>query len=356
MNRKPLPIVLAVAALALASAAARSQDAAPRRSVTYAMHTMGTYAHVILVTADSAADAPRAAVAQAELARLDSLMSNWTTTSEVARINRTAGHEPVVVQPEVATVVDSSLQLWRETDGAFDITVEPLVRAWGFLGGPRRVPSEAEARAAWAKVGAQRVHYRRATRTLRFDSDSVRIDLGGIAKGYAVDAAARALERAGVTDALVDLTGNMFAIGHPAGADHWRIGIRDPRDRVPYFARIALRPGEGISTSGKYEQFVAQDGKTYGHIMDPRTGRPAEGLISVTVISRSGYLCDEWDTPLFVLGPRAARQKAKQRTDFAVVLVEPGSGGVDTVWVESSIADRFALEPGAESMFRVVVF
>jgi FAD:protein FMN transferase len=356
MNRVRILATLAVLALALLPAAAGSQGAPARRSVTYAMRTMGTYAHVVVVTADSAADAPRARAAQSVLARVDSLMSNWTTTSEVARANRTAGHGTIVLEPEVATVVDSSLSLWRESDGAFDITVEPLVRAWGFLGGPRRVPSEAEASAAFRRVGSQRVHYARASRSLHFDNDSVRIDLGGIAKGYAVDRAAAALANAGITDALVDLTGNMFALGSPAGSDHWRIGIRDPRDRMAYFARLALRSGEGISTSGKYEQFVAQDGRTYGHIMDPRTGRPADGLISVTVISRSAFTCDAWDTPLFVLGPDAARRKAKEHTDFAVVLVAPGRDGIDTVWVESSIADRFTLEPEAAPLVRVIVF
>jgi thiamine biosynthesis lipoprotein len=347
---------LALAALVLLPARAAFGDAPVRRSVTYAMRTMGTYAHVLVVTADSAADAPRAAAAQSVLAHVDSLMSNWTTTSEVARVNRTAGREATVLQPEVATVVDSSLQLWRESDGAFDITVEPLVRAWGFLGGPRRVPSNEEARAAFRRVGSQRVHYDRRTRMLKFDNDSVRIDLGGIAKGYAVERAAAALAATGVRDALVDLTGNMAALGSPAGADHWRIGIRDPRDRMAYFARIALRAGEAISTSGKYEQFVARDGKTYGHIMDPRTGRPAEGLISVTLVSNSAFLCDAWDTPLFVLGSDKARLKAKLHSDFAAVLVEPGANGVDTVWVESSLADRFSLEPGAAALFRVVVF
>jgi thiamine biosynthesis lipoprotein len=193
-------------------------------------------------------------------------------------------------------------------------------------------------------------------RTIAFDDEETRIDLGGIAKGYAVDVAARALQDAGVTDALVDLTGNMKAIGTPPDADRWRIGIRDPRDRMPYFARISLLPGEAISTSGKYEQFVAKDGRTYGHIMDPRTGHPAEGLISVTVISRSAFTCDAWDTPLFVLGAATACRKAKAHTDFAAVMVSPGAAGVDTVWVESSLADRFALEPEAAAKFRVVVF
>jgi len=343
-----------VASLAAPAARARADSTGaalrPRRSVVFPTRTMGTYANIIIVTDDSAAVAPAARRAEAELWRLDSLMSNWTTTSEVARINALAGHQDVVVEPEVASVIDTSLEVWGESDHTFDITVEPLVRAWGFLGGPRRVPTDEEAAAAARKVGAQRVHYQRGSRTIRFDSDSVKIDLGGIAKGYAVECARRVLESAGIHDALVDLTGNMAALGTPAGFDHWRIGIRDPRDRVPYFAQVKLFPGEGISTSGKYEQFVAKDGKTYGHIMDPRTGRPAEGLISVTLISKSAYTCDTWDTPLFVLGLNAAKAKALEHSDFAAILVEPGADR-DTVWVEKSLLDRFQLETAARDLF-----
>ncbi|MBK7369697.1 MAG: FAD:protein FMN transferase [Candidatus Eisenbacteria bacterium] len=166
-----------------------------------------------------------------------------TTTSEVARANRLAGHEDVALDPEVATVVDSSLQLWRESDGAFDITVEPLIRAWGFLGGPRRVPTTEAAAAAARRVGAQHVHYARATRTLRFDSDSIRIDLGGIAKGYAVENAAGALRDAGVRNALVDLTGNMAALGTPAGGRP--LGHRSARSArsCPVLRKVAARPG-----------------------------------------------------------------------------------------------------------------
>lgn len=327
-----------------------------RRSVVYPTRTMGTYANVILVTADSVASLPLAKRAHVVLARVDSLMSNWTTTSEVARVNRVAATGPTVVQPEVAKVVDVSLRLWRESDGAFDITVEPLVRLWGFLGGPRRVPSEDEMRAAFLRVGAQRVHFDSQAGTIRFENDGVKIDLGGIAKGYAVDVASESLATAGVTNALVDLTGNMRALGSPAGADHWRIGIRDPRDRTPYFARLSLFGGQGVSTSGKYEQFVAQNGKTYGHILDPRTGRPAEGLISVTVVAANAFDADAWDTPLFVLGSAAARRKAKARDDIAVVLVAPGTSGVDTVWVESALKDRFVLEPSAARLFHIEFF
>ena len=337
-----------VAALALAAGPAP-------RSVTYPGRTMGTYVNVTLVTADSSAAAPLAAQALGVFRRVDSLMSNWTTTSEVARLNREAAAGPVIVHPEVAPVLEFALELYPLSDGTFDITVEPLVRAWGFLGGRPHVPSDSAAAEAFRRVGAGQVHFDTATRTLRFDNPGVRIDLGGIAKGWAVDVAAETLRAHGVQDALVDLTGNMVAMGHPANAPAWRIGVRDPRDRVPYFARVTLS-GEAISTSGKYEQFVAADGRTYGHIMDPRTGRPAEGLVSVTLVSKSAFTCDAWDTPLFVLGAARAKELAVAHPEFDAILVEPGAGGVDTVWVESTLRERFVLEPSAAAFLRVRYF
>ncbi len=352
-----------LAALALVAAPSLPRDGShasadpsgSRRAVTFSMRTMGTYANVTLVTDDSAAVAPIAHIAQSVLARVDSLMSNWTTTSEVARLNRECAAGPVHVHPEVARVIATALDVWRGSEGTFDITVEPLVRAWGFIGGPPHVPPDSVARAASRLVGAQQLRFDPVAGTLQFERPGVKIDLGGIAKGYAVDVAAESLRAHGVHDALVDLTGNMFALGHPPTAPGWRIGIRDPRDRLPYFARIQLS-GEGISTSGKYEQFVAADGKTYGHIMDPRTGRPAEGLLSVTLITPSAFTCDSWDTPMFVLGAEKAKALARRHSDFGAVLVTPGSAGIDTAWVESSLKNRFTLEPAARSMFRVVYF
>ena len=252
-------------------------------------------------------------------------------------------------------MIAEALAVTRLSDGAEDITVEPLVRLWGFLGGEPHVPAEADVRESFRRVGSDKLRYDPAARTLQFRARGVQIDLGGIAKGYAVDRAAQRLLDAGVRDALVDVSGNMRALGAPPGAPAWRIGIRDPRDRMPYFARLDLS-NAGVSTSGKYEQFVAVDGRTYGHIIDPRTGRPADGLLSVTVVSRDGLTSDAWDTGLFVLGLDAARRKARERADIEVVLVASGQGGVDTVWVESSLADRFALLPSARAAFHVAFF
>jgi thiamine biosynthesis lipoprotein len=332
-----------------------AQGAPALRNVSWTEHTMGTYGRVTLVTDDSAAAWGVAAIALAELRWVDSLMSNWTTTSEVARLNREAGTKETRVHPEVGRVLQAALALWKESGGAYDITVEPLVRAWGFLGGPRRVPSEAEIQAALAHVGAQRVHFAPETGMLRFDDPATRIDLGGIAKGYAVDVAAKSLVARGVRNALVDLSGNMFAMGSPPGASGWRIGIRDPRDRIPFLARLTLH-GEGISTSGQYEQFVAVNGRTYGHIMDPRTGWPVQGLIAVTVVSPSAMECDGWDTPLFVVGLDAARRRAKALGDLSAILIQPGTGSVDTMWVEETLRDRLTLEPAARPFIQVRYF
>lgn len=345
----------ALLALGAGSRADAAPDPRPVRSVSWVNRAMGTYVQMIVVTPDSAATAPLVARAQADFARIDSLMTNWTETSELARINRVAGRETTTVEPEVATVLDSSIATGYETDGAYDITVEPLVRAWGFIGGHPHKPTDAEARAAAARVGLRYLHFDPVTRRVWFARPDLKLDLGGIAKGYACERAAQTLRAAGVRDALVNVSGNMRALGHPPDALAWRIGIRDPRDRMPYFARLTLAD-EGISTSAKYEQFVAADGRTYGHIMDPRTGQPAEGLISVTVVARDAFLCDAWDTPLFVLGRAEACRKVKERSDLAAVLVSPGASGVDTVWVDSRLRERFALEPAAVSQFAVVYF
>jgi thiamine biosynthesis lipoprotein ApbE len=349
----------ALIALPLAAACIVSAQGGPpaptARAVTYPVRTMGTLADVVVVTADSAATAPVARIAHRAFARVDSLMSNWTTTSEVARLNRETPAGPTQVHPDVARVLARALRIGRDTGGAMDITVEPLVRAWGFLGGHPRVPSDAEVAAAFAHVGLAKLAFDSTSATLRFLDPGVRVDLGSIAKGYAVDLAADSLRARGIRNACVNVSGNMQLLGSPPGADRWRIGVRDPRNRMPYFARLHLTE-QGIATSANYEQFVAVDGRRYGHIMDPRTGRPADGLLAVTVVAATAVEADGWDTGLFVLGAADAMRIARARSDFSAILVAPGANGVDTVWVESDLERMFVLEPEARERFHVRYF
>lgn len=338
--------------IAAASLLAATTSPPPLRSFTHSIRTMGTYARVVLVDGDTLATVAPARAAHRALQRVDSLMSNWTQTSEVARINREAADRPVSLDPQVERVIRAALDVGRATGGAMDITVEPLVRAWGFIGGPKRVPSEAEAAAAAALIGAHHLEHDSLRHTIRFMRQGVRVDLGGIAKGYGVDCAAERLLASGVENGLVDVSGNMRALGKPHGAEHWRIGIRDPRDRVPSLGRIALS-GRAIATSANYEQFVAQDGRRYGHILDPRSGRPAEGLLAVTVVAATAMEADAWDTGLFVLGGLEARRLASERADIDVMLVEPGQHGIDILWIERTLRDAFVLDPAAQRLVRV---
>lgn len=337
----------AAAALVVTSGhvASISQTTA-RRPIAFRTQTMGTWATVTFNTADSLAVADVAYRALLIFHHVDSLMSNWTETSEVARINREAAAHDVVVDPEVARVLACAVDVSAATDGAMDLTVEPLVRLWGFLGDKPHVPRAEDIAAARELVGRDKMTFDAARGTIRFARQGVRIDLGGIAKGYSADEVAEFLRRAGATDALVDISGNMVAIGNAAAHGGWVVGVRDPDGKRPYIARLHLRD-EAVSTSGNYEQFVAADGKHYGHIIDPRTGWSAQGLASVTVVTASGMRSDAWDTGLVVLGSKRAREIAHARDDIAVVLVEPQADGPDIVWVEEQLRSRFEMEPDA---------
>jgi len=317
------------------------------RPVTFRTQTMGTWASLTLVTPDSAAVAGLAHRSLLALHRVDSLMSNWTTTSEVARLNRESYDVAGPVDPEVMEVLLAARRIGRASGGAFDLTVEPLVRAWGFLGGTPRVPDADEIEKLLWGVGWRHVQLDSAAGTLLLAVESVRIDLGGIAKGHGVDQVAALLGEAGVTDALVDLSGNMAVLGSPPGRDHWNIGIRDPAGDGPHLARLALT-NTAVATSGNYEQFVSRDGHRYGHILDPRTGWPASGLESVTVVTTRAVDADGWATALLVMGPEAARELAARRDDLAVVLLERDPAGRLIVWVEEILCDRFTPVTGLD--------
>jgi len=337
--------VLIACLMIVGGAVAHAADTTKSRGVTFRTRTMGTWGAVTLTTADSAAVADAAYQGLLAFHHADSLMSNWTTTSDVARINREAATRETTVHPEVATVLKTALAVTHESEGAFDVTVEPLVRLWGFLGGKPRVPADADIVAIMPRVGSRHLTFDAARATVRFDQPGVGIDFGGIAKGYGADLAAATLLHAGIHHALVDLSGNMRAMGSAAGHQGWIVGVRDPAGILPWLVRIQL-VDEGISTSGNYEQFVTADGRRLGHILDPRTGFSAGGLTSVTVVAKSAMLADAWSTALFVLGPMKARALAAQRDDLAVVILEPGRTGIDTLWIESSLRDRVETAPG----------
>jgi len=340
-------LLLVILGVLTASFGAPVPAANAARAFRFSTRTMGTTATLTLVGSDSLALAPLAQRALASFQRVDSLMSNWTRTSEVARINAgldaTVGGRPLALEAETARVIEAALAVAAASEGAFDIPVEPLVRRWGFLGGTKRVPSPAEIAALRPQVG-HALLVLDSIGGLAATRPGVRIDLGGIAKGYAVDCLRDSLLAMGLRDALVDLSGNIARLGTPPGRGAWRRGLRDAAEREATLGTLRL-PRPAVATSGDYEQFFAADGKRYGHILDPRTGWPVDSLASVTVAMDSAMQADAWATALCVLGPSAARRLAHEREDLEAILVERRAEGPDLIWVEEALSDAFSLDP-----------
>ena len=264
--------------------------------------TMGCTATVKVCGPDAATLPAIAGEALDEIDRVDRLMSNYKPDSPLSRLNREAADGPVAVEPELLDFLAECLRWSRESDGAFDVTVGPLMKAWGFFRDDGRVPSDDELRRVLEVVGYRHVVLDRSTGTVRFDWPGVELDLGGIGKGYAVDRVVELLRRRGVTSALVNLGGSsIYGLGAPPGEDAWEIGIQDPRRSTRIALTVPLRD-RALSVAGGYERFFEKGGLTYSHIMDPRTGRPVQGMLSVAVLSANATDGDALDDVLLVQG------------------------------------------------------
>ncbi len=240
-----------------------------------------------------------------EIERLEEALSNYRATSELSRINRLAAEQAVTTDPEVFALLQTSLAYSRRSAGAFDVTVGPLMQAWGFFRGEGRYPTDAELERARESVGSEKIYLDRATRTVRFAAPGVELDLGAIGKGYAVDRAVKVLREAGVKAALVDAgSSTLYAMNAPPGKSAWTVHVPRPGDRSQTVSTVALR-NESLSTSGSYEQFFQLDGRRYCHVMDPRDGVPVQGVLQATLIAPDGTTTDAFSNAMFVMGPEA---------------------------------------------------
>jgi thiamine biosynthesis lipoprotein len=277
---------------------------------------MGTVAAV--QCADPAAAPQARDLARDVFTDIDREFSSWRPDSALAAVNLAAGSgQPIPVSPRFATVLGAALALCEESGGAFNPLVGPVMRAWGFNGAALRParPSDAELAAATALADWRNIFppspnsspspIPSPSLSLALPRAGMSLDLGAIAKGYAVDLAWDRLKAAGHTNLLVDLGGNLRALGEAApGRAGWRTGVRNPFIRDALIARFLLRDGEAVATSGNYERFVEIDGLRHAHIMDGRTGHPVTGMASVTVIAPDAAAADGLSTALFILGPR----------------------------------------------------
>jgi thiamine biosynthesis lipoprotein len=270
---------------------------------------MGTIARVDLVAEDERTAADAAEEVRRVFDRVNATMSNWSPDSELSKLNREAGRGgSKIVDADLAACIAAGLDAARKTGGAFDPTVGPLMTAWGFRPRSSRVPTDPEIEILLERVGASKVHLDPSGPSIRFDRDGMEIDLGGIAKGYAVDLARRALAGRPVSG-LIDLSGNLGWLPARPGDVPPIAGIKDPSDPDRVIAQVRLRPGAALATSSDVENHRTVDGKTIGHIMDARTGRPAEtDVVQATAIHPSATVADVLSTALFVGGSRGAAE------------------------------------------------
>lgn len=260
---------------------------------TYSIVVYGNDAQSLRQSVDAAFD---------EVDRIDRLMSHYKPDSPLSCLNQEAAKAPVKTDPELFDFLAECLRYSRESDGAFDITVGPLMKAWGFFRGEGRMPSEQELVKARRNVGFQHVILDEKARTVFFDQPGVELDLGGIAKGYAVDRAVAVLQRRGINSALVSAGGStIYGLGTPPHEAGWEVKLQDPvaPDKTALTVRLK---NQALSVSGSYEKFFELGGRRYSHIMDPRTGQPVEGVLSVAVVTSSGTAGDALDNVFYVRG------------------------------------------------------
>ena len=320
MKRQLAALLLTIFALSLTACGETAAESETR--TVYAMDTVMN----LTVYGENAAAALESA--EKELHTLDeAVLSRTAEGSELYALNASNGETVEYGADDILpALIETALTISDATDGAFDPTLAPVLDAWGFTKDEHRVPPADELKELLSHTGCGKVALEKTadgyTVTL---SGGAQLDLGGIAKGYAADLLRAQLEKEGVTSATLDLGGDVFVMGRKTDGSDWRIAVKDPADTESYLG-VVLAADKFIVTSGVYERYFEENGVRYHHILDPKTGCPAEsGLVSVTVLCENGAWADALSTACFVLGPDGALalrdDLADQGTDFELILV-----------------------------------
>jgi thiamine biosynthesis lipoprotein len=318
--------VAALAVLALLQALAQAPGGSPPpvAETAFASHEAEVMSTTVRVTLPRSPDAARHAEAVFEVfRRVDARMSEWKESSPLSAVNREAGRRPVPVPDDLRAVVGRGIEIGEMTGGAFDLTWAALWGLWDFRSPEPRVPADEEIAGRTARVDFRRVAVDDEAGTVFLPEAGMRIGLGGIAKGHALDRAVEVLEARGVGSFMIEGGGQVVTRG-AKGDRPWRIGIRDPRGaRDDVFAVLDVADAS-VSSSGDYESFFIQDGVRYHHILDPRTGRPSRGVWGVTVMSRDATLADALSTAFMVREPAESLALAESLPGVEAVLVTEG--------------------------------
>ncbi|WP_461598403.1 FAD:protein FMN transferase [Winogradskyella sp.] len=282
---------------------------------------MGSRFDITVVAKDSLESETFIKMAIDEIERIENLISSWDENSQTSKINRYSGIKPVEVDLELFRLIERSIAISKLTDGAFDISYASMDKIWKFDGSMKEMPTEDEIKASVEKVGFKNIILDKSKNTVFLKLKGMKIGFGAIGKGYAADKAKELLISKGVTAGIINASGDMNTWGKQPNGKEWKVAITNPLNKNKAFALLPIN-NSAVVTSGDYEKFVNFNGVRYSHIIDPRTGFPASGIISVTVFAPKAELADALATSVFVMGKDTGLDRINQLPNIECIIID----------------------------------
>ncbi|MEJ5996154.1 FAD:protein FMN transferase [Pedobacter sp. Du54] len=281
---------------------------------------MGSRFDITIVAADSASAEANIDLVIAEVSRIENLISDWRSTTQIGQVNSNAGIKPVKVDSEVFALTERAIHLSEITDGFFDISFAAMDRIWKFDGSMTEMPSPEAIKKSVEKVGYKNIVLDKANSTIFLKFKGMKIGFGALGEGYAADRCKELMLKKGIEAGIVNGSGDMNTWGKQPDGSAWNIGITDPKNPTALLAVVPLAHG-AVVTSGSYEKFVVFNGKRYAHIINPKTGYPATGLSSVTIFGPSAEMANGLSTSIMVLGKKAGLKLLKSYPEMSYILI-----------------------------------
>lgn len=282
---------------------------------------LGSPFEITVVAVDSVQGNQFTSSAISELKRIENLISDWIPTSQISKVNQNAGISPVKVDQEVYDLVERAIKISKLTSGAFDISYASMDKIWKFDGSMKEMPSPEAIKKSVERVGYQNIFLNSKDTTIFLKNEGMKLGLGGIGQGYIADKIKTLLQEKGCVSGLVNVSGDINTWGKQPNGQLWTVGIVNPMNKNKVFATFPLEDN-AVETSGSYEKFVVFNGKRYSHIIDPRSGYPASGIISVTIFAKQTELADALATGIFVLGVEVGLDLINQLIGIGCIIVD----------------------------------
>ncbi|NLK20844.1 MAG: FAD:protein FMN transferase [Epulopiscium sp.] len=338
MNKKLVAIIFLVLISILSGC--HKNKGLPSKPISNQTFALGTVIDIQVYDKDD--QKARQAIEESinRVAEIEKKMTVNKKISEVISINKNAGEKSVVVSPDTFFVISEAKKYSELSQGAFDLTIEPIVKLWGIGTNHAKIPKKEEINSLLSLVNYKDVKLNKTTYNVGLSKKGQAIDLGAIAKGYAGDEIKRVLEEQGIHTAFINLGGNVVTIGTKLDGGHWKIGIQNPLDERGKHIAVVEVKDETVVTSGNYERYFIEDGKRYHHIINPKNGYPAEaGIISSTIVTKSSIDADALSTSVYVLGLEKGMKLIKDLDDVECVIITEDN----KVYITSGLKERFRI-------------